>query len=64
MLHTFNGYYYMKNVKYMKKMIAITFFDVFHIFHVVGSIKSMQHQYSSDEKLNSPSNEYFHLKFE
>ena len=64
MLHTFNGRHYMKNEKYMKNVIAIMFFHVFLIFHVAGSIQSMQHGYSLDEELNFSSNEYSHLKFE
>lgn len=48
MLHTFDGPYYMKNEKYMKKVIAITLFHVFIIFNVLGSIESMQHGYSLD----------------
>ena len=64
MLHTFDGPCYMKNEKYMKNMITITFFHVFIIFHIVGSIESMQHGYSLDEELNFASNEYSHLKFD
>ena len=43
MLHTFDELYYMKNEKYIKNMIVITFFNVFLIFRVVGPIESMQH---------------------
>ena len=64
MLHTFNGPFYMKNEKYMKNVIAITFFHVFLIFRVIESIKSMQHGYSMDEELNFASNEYSCSKFE
>ena len=64
MLHTFDGPYYTKNEKYMKNVIAITFFHVFIIFHVVGSIESMQHGYSLDEELNFSFNEYSRSKFE
>ena len=64
MLHTFDIVYYTKKDKYMKNMISITFFHVFLIFCVAGSIKSMQHGYSLDEKLNFTSNEYSRLKFE
>ena len=49
MLHTFDG---------------PTFFHVFLIFHVAGSIESMQHGYSLDEELNFASNEYSRSKFE
>ena len=42
MSHTFGGPLYTKNYKYMKNVIAITFFHVFLIFCVVGSIESMQ----------------------
>ena len=58
MLHTFDGPCYAKNEKYMKNVIVITFFYVFLIFHVEGSIESMQHGYYLDEKLNFASNEY------
>ena len=58
MLHNFDGPFYMKNEKYMKNMIAITFFHVFLIFRVVGSIESMQHGYSDVE-----SNQVFHVFF-
>ena len=64
MLYTFDGPCYTKNEKYMKNVIAITFFNVFLIFHVEGSIESMQHGYSLDEELNFASNEYSRLKFE
>ena len=64
MLHTFDGPYNTKNVKYIKDVIAITFFHVFLIFHVARSIESMQHGYSLDEELNFASNEYSRLKFE
>jgi len=57
MLHTFDEPCYMKNEKYMKSVIVITFFHSFIIFRVEGSIKSMQHGYSFDEELNSTSNE-------
>jgi len=58
MFHTFYGPCYMKN------MIAIMFFHAFLIFHVAGSIESMQHGYSLDEELNFASNEYSRSKFE
>ena len=64
MFHTFDEPCYMKNEKYMKNMIAITFFHVFLLFHIVGPIESMQHGHSLDEKLNFSSNEYSHWKFE
>ena len=38
MLHIFNGPYYMKNEKYIKKHDCNHTFHVFHIFHVLGSI--------------------------
>ena len=44
-LHTFDGPHYPKNKKYLKKHdddIIITFFQVFLIFGVARSIKSMQ----------------------
>ena len=37
MLRTFNGPCYMKNDKYMKNVIAITFFHVFLIFRIEGA---------------------------
>ena len=43
MLHTFDGPFYMKNEKYKKNVIAITFFHVFLTFLLAGSIKSIQH---------------------
>ena len=64
MLHTFDRPYYTKNEKYMKNVITITFFHVFLIFRVVGSIESMQHGYSLDEESNFASNEYSRSKFE
>ena len=64
MLHTFDGPYYKENEKYMKNVIAITYFPVFLIFRVLYSIKSMQHGYSLDEELNFASNEYSRSKFE
>ena len=64
MLHTFDGFHYTKNEKYMKNMIAIAFFHVFIIFRVEQSIKSIPHGYSLDEELNFASNEYSHSKFE
>ena len=44
-LHTFDGPRYPKNKKYLEKRdddIIITFFQVFLVFGVAGSIKSMQ----------------------
>ena len=64
MLHIFDGRCYIKNEKYMKNMIAITFFQVFLIFRVAGSIESIQHGYSLNEELNFASNEYSCSKFE
>ena len=48
MLHPFDGSYYMKNEKYMKKPDCNHVFYVFIIFRVAGSIKSLQHGYSLD----------------
>ena len=59
-LHTFDGPRYPKNKKYLKKRdddIIITFFQVFLVFGVAGSIKSMQCGYSLDAESNSASNE-------
>jgi len=38
MLHTLVGHWYMKSEKYMKNMIAITFFHIFlnHIFSCIS----------------------------
>ena len=65
-LHTFDGPHYPKNKKYLKNvtMIIITFFQVFLVFGVAGSDKSMPSGYSLDAKFNSTSNEIFGLKFE
>ena len=52
MLHTFNGSYYTKNERYIKKRDYNHIFYVFLIFRGVGSIESMQHGYSLDEGLN------------
>ena len=51
---------YPKNNKYLKKHdddISITFFQVFLIFGVAGSIKSIPSGYSLDAEFNSASNE-------
>ena len=53
MFHTFDGPYYMKNEKYMKNVTT----NVFLIFCVAGSIKSMQIRCSLDEELKFSSNE-------
>jgi len=50
MLHNFDGPYYMKNV------VAVTFFHLFLIFYVIGTIKCMENGYSLDQELNSTSN--------
>ena len=44
--------------------LIITFFQVFLIFGVAGSIKSMQCGYSLDVELNSPSNKLSCSEFE
>jgi len=41
----------------------VTFLNVFHNFHVVGSIKSMKHGHSLDERLNYASNNFSCSKF-
>jgi len=64
MLHTFDGSFYMKNEKYMKKCDCNHNFHVFLIFCVVRFIKSMQDGYSLDEELNYAFNECSYLKFE
>ena len=65
--HTFDGPRYPKNKKYLKKRdddVIITFFHVFLVFRVAGSVKSMQCGYSLDAKLNSASNELLRFEFE
>ena len=50
--HTFDGDRYPKNKKYLKKRdddVIITFFQVFLVFGVEGSVKSMQCGYSLNE---------------
>jgi len=64
MLHTFDGPNYTKNEKYMKKRDCNHVFHVPLIFHIVGSIESMQPGYSLDEESNYGSNKCFCLKFE
>ena len=66
-LHIFDRPRYPKNKKYLKKCdddVIITFFQVFLVFGVAGSIKIMQCGYLLDVELNSASNELSHLKFE
>ena len=63
--HTFDRAYYPKNKKYLKKCDEIiTFFQVFLVFGVAGSVKSMPSGYSLDEKFSSASNELSRSKFE
>ena len=53
--HTFDGPRYPKNKKYLKKCdddVIITFFQVFLVFGVAGSIKSMLSEYSLDVEFN------------
>ena len=64
MLHTFDGSYYTKNEKYIKKRDYNHVFYVFLIFPIVGPVESMQHGDSLDEELNFASNEYSCSKFE
>ena len=67
-LHTFDGPCYPKNKKYPRKrdddIIIIMFFQVFLIFGVAGSVKSMHSGYSLDAELNSTSNEISRSEFE
>ena len=66
-LHTFDGPRYPKNKKYLKKHdddIIITFFHVFLVFGVAGSIKIMQCGYLLDAKLNYASNVFSNSKFD
>ena len=65
--YTFDRTHYPKNKKYLKKCdddIIITFFQVFLVFGISGSIKSMQCGYSLDAESNSASNELSRSKFE
>ena len=65
--HTFDGPHDPKNKKYLKKWnddIIIPFFQVFIVFGVAGSVKSMLSRYSLDEEFNSTSNELSRSKFE
>ena len=65
--HTFDGPRYPKNKKYLKKWnddVIISFFHVFLVFGVVGSIKSMPSGYSLDVEFNSASNKLSRSKFE
>ena len=64
MLLFFDGPYYTKNEKYMKKRDCNHVFHVFLIFHVVGYIENMQHGYNLDKESNFVSNECFRSKFE
>ena len=61
--HTFDGPHYPKNKKYLKKWndddIIIPFFQVFLVFGVAGSIKSMPSGYSLDVEFNSSSFRFF-----
>ena len=53
-MHTFDGPRYPKNKKYLKKCdddIIVTFFQVFLVFGVEGSTKSMPSGYSLDAEL-------------
>ena len=65
-MYTFDGSRYPKNKIYLKKRdddMIITFFQVFLVFRVEGSVKSMQCGCSLDAELNSASNELPRLKF-
>ena len=66
-LHTFDRPRYPKNKKYLKKRddeIIITFFQVFLVFGVAWSIKSISTGYSLDAEFNFSSHELSRLKFE
>ena len=61
----FYGPRYPKNKKYLKKRgddVIITNFQVFLVFGIAGSIKSMECGYSLDGELNSASNKTFSLE--
>ena len=56
-----------KNKKYLKKWnddVIIPFFQVFLVFGVAGSVKSMPSGYALDAEFNSASNELSLSKFE
>ena len=58
-LHTVDGPRYPKNKKYLKKQnddVIIPFFQVFLVFGVARSVKSMPSGYSLDAEFNSASN--------
>ena len=53
--YTFDGPRYPKNKKYLKKCnddVIVTFFHVFLVFGVAGSVKSMPSRYSLDAEFN------------
>ena len=61
--HTFDGPSYPKKKKYLKNGMMTSsfhFFQVFLLFGVAGSIKSMPSGYSLDAEFNSTSNELHH----
>ena len=65
--HTFDRPLYRKNKKYLKTWnddVIIPFFQVFIVFGVVGSVKSMPSGYLLDAEFNSTSNELSRSKFE
>ena len=64
--HNFGRPHYPKNKKYLKKWnddIIISFFQVFLVFGVEGSVKSMPSGYSLYVEFNSASNELSLSKF-
>ena len=65
--YTFDEPRYPKNKKYLKKWnddVIISFFQVFLVFGVAGTVKSMPSGCSLDAKFNSASNELSRSKFE
>ena len=65
--HTFDKSCYPKNKKYLKKRdddVFITFFQVFLVFWVAESVKSMSSGYSLDGEFNSASKKLSRSKFE
>ena len=64
--HTFDGPRYPKNKKYQKNemMSSFHFLQVFLVFGVDGSVKSMPSGYLLDAEFNFASNELSWLKFE
>ena len=64
--HTFDGPHYPKTRNTWKNVMMMSssrFFQIFLVFGVVGSVKSIPSGYSLDVEFNSISNEIFRSKF-